>query len=75
MKRFARAAALVVATALASPGCIVAIGTDVEHDEDDQPNYEDLHEHQRGDADEAFKDKRLLELEERMDRLEQRLAK
>ena len=74
MRPFARAAALVVATSLACPGCIVAIGTPVDH-EDRQPDDEDLREHERRDADEAYKDKRILELEERMNRLEQNLAK
>jgi hypothetical protein len=74
MRPLARAAALVVVTVLASPGCIVAIGTPVEHEEDD-PDVEDLREHERLDADAAYKDKRILDLEERMGRLEQRLAK
>lgn len=74
MRPFARAAALVVVTALVSPGCIVAIGTPVEHEEDDA-DFEDLHEHEQQDADAAYRDARLLKLEERMERLEQGVAK
>jgi len=71
MRPLARAAALAAIAAFALPGCIVAIDTVKDHDEEsDKEKQEEMR-----DADEAFADSRLLELEERMDRLERDLAK
>jgi hypothetical protein len=71
MRPLARAAALAALVAIVLPGCIVAIDTVKDHDEEcDKEKQEEMR-----DADEAFADSRLLELEERMDRLEQGLAK
>jgi hypothetical protein len=71
--RLARAAALAVAAAVALPGCIVAIGTPVEHHDEDELSDEE--KDALTDADEAFRDERLLQLEKRMERLEQSLVK
>ena len=66
MRTHARATAIAVVAALALPGCVVAIDT---------PAPEDEAEEELSDVDEAYRDARLLQLEERMTRLEQDLAK
>ena len=72
MRPLARTAALTAAAAFALPGCIVAIGTDPPHEEsgESEEDVEAMH-----DAEEAQRDARLLDLEKRMDRLEQHLSK
>ena len=75
MRPLARAAALAALVAIALPGCIVAIDTVKHHDEESDEESDKEKQEEMRDADEAFADSRLLELEERMDRLEQGLAK
>jgi hypothetical protein len=69
MRPLARAAALAAVAALSLPGCIVAIGTSP-HPEESEEEAEAVR-----DAEEARHDARLLELEQRMERLEQHLPK
>ena len=69
MRPLARAAALAAVAALALPGCIVAIGNPDDLDED-QETKDEAH-----DAEAARHDARLLDLEKRMDRLEEDLPK
>jgi hypothetical protein len=69
MRALARASALVAVAALALPGCIVAIGTSTPPDEWDEDGVE------ASDKEEAQRDSRLLDLEKRLDRLEEHLAK
>lgn len=66
MRTLAPATALLAVVSLALPGCVVAIDTSASHDEAEQ---------EQRDKDAAYRDTRLLQLEERMDRLEQHLSK
>jgi hypothetical protein len=72
MRPLARAAALAAVATFALPGCIVAIGTSLPHDKSDE---ETEAAEAAGDAEEAEHDSRLLDLEKRMDRLEEHLPK